>query len=104
MPMPQPYRGISDYCYANAASMLLASAGHDVSPSVFECLSAVGVGATYFEDTGELYFSNRPPDLGVSAAFEALGTEVACKVSHANAAELLGMPLAPGTPCAHTTH
>jgi hypothetical protein len=75
-PGPYCYVGSAEYCYSNAASMLLASIGETVEPSVVECLTAVGAGARYCLADGMAYFSNRPPDLGLTNALDALGFDV----------------------------
>ena len=71
-----PYVGSTEYCYSHSAAMLLASAGHRVEPGLFECLTAVGLGARWWPEAKEIYFSLQPPDLGTSAAFAHLGFEV----------------------------
>ena len=71
-----PYVGSAEYCYAHSAAMLLASAGHRVDPALFECVSGVGLGARWWIEAKEVYFSLRPPDLGTSDAFARLGYAV----------------------------
>lgn len=70
------YRGKSEYCYANSAAMLLASAGHQVSPATIEVLTGMGIGATWIEATDSLFFDLSSPDVGISRAFTALGYAV----------------------------
>lgn len=71
-----PYVGSAEYCYAHSAAMLLASAGHAVEPGLFENVTGVGLGARWWTEAKELYFSLQPPDLGTSAAFARLGYAV----------------------------
>jgi len=70
-----PYIGNGAYCYANSTSMLLASIGEDVSPSIVEVLTGVGLSASLKRKSGFLYFNNQTllPDLGISKALEILG-------------------------------
>lgn len=74
--MSPSYIGSGEYCYANAAAMLLSSIGQSVAPPVIESLSAVGLGARFVLSSGEIYFSLRAPDEGLCQAFEALGVQV----------------------------
>ena len=71
-----PYVGNGAYCYANSTSMLLASIGEDISPSLIEVLSGVGLSAT-IEKSGYLFLNNQrlEPDLGIISALEILGFE-----------------------------
>lgn len=72
-----PYIGNGAYCYADSTSMLLSSIGEDVSSSLIEVLTGVGLSATLKRDGGFLYFNNQTlmPDLGISKALEILGFE-----------------------------
>lgn len=69
------YIGKAEYCYANSAAMLLASAGEHVSPAKIEVLSGVGLGAFLRADANLLFFSNlcALPDEGISRALKMLG-------------------------------
>ena len=71
-----PYVGNSHYCFANATAMLLASIGEQVSPGMVEALSGVGLGATWSEGLGLIFFDASPPDVGISRALGLLGFEV----------------------------
>ncbi|WP_159882352.1 cysteine peptidase family C39 domain-containing protein [Paenibacillus puerhi] len=69
------YIGNGAYCYANSSSMLLASIGEKISPSLIEVLTGVGLGAIW---VGNLpYFSSWAgmPDKGISHALRILGFE-----------------------------
>lgn len=68
--------GNAEYCYANSASMLLASIDEVVDPSLVESMTAVGAGARLWRHDGMIYFSILPPDIGLTRAFRALGFEV----------------------------
>lgn len=70
-----PYIGNGAYCYANSASMLLSSIGENISPSLIEVLTGVGLSASLKRKGGFLYFNNQSliPDLGISKALELLG-------------------------------
>ncbi len=70
-----PYIGNGPYCYANSTAMLLASIGENVPPSQIEVLTGAGLGAFWVPDAKLIYFSNTPPDVGVSIALETLGFE-----------------------------
>lgn len=84
-----PYIGNGPYCYANATAMLLASTGDNIAPSQIEVLTGVGLGAFWVPGAKLIYFSNTPPDVGVSKALEALGFECVEKAcSEAEAAPL----------------
>lgn len=48
------YIGKSEYCYANSAAMLLASAGYTVPPGTIEVLTGMGVGAAWIEASDAL--------------------------------------------------
>jgi hypothetical protein len=76
------YIGNGAYCYANSTSMLLASIGEDISPSLIEVLTGVSVGATLKKDKNLLYFNNQTllPDLGLTKALEILGFQYQTKV------------------------
>ncbi|MBA9088190.1 hypothetical protein FHR92_004686 [Fontibacillus solani] len=67
------YVGNGAYCYANSTSMLLDSIGEQVSPSLIEVLTGVGLGAVWFEQDNMIFFSNGIPHLGVSKALDMLG-------------------------------
>ncbi len=67
------YVGNSAYCYANSTSMLLDSIGEQVSPSLIEVLTGVGLGAVWFKEDNMIFFSNGIPHLGVSKALDILG-------------------------------
>lgn len=71
-----PYLGNGAYCYANSTSMLLASIGEDISPSLIEPLTGVGLGAT-IEKNGHLFLNNQrlEPDLGIMSTLKLLGFE-----------------------------
>ncbi len=43
------YIGNGDYCYANAAAMLLAANSENIAPSRIEVLGGVGLGAFWIE-------------------------------------------------------
>ncbi|XEC95556.1 BtrH N-terminal domain-containing protein [Paenibacillus tarimensis] len=73
-----PYIGNGAYCYANSTSILLASQGENISPSLIEVLTGVGLGAMWVERGDHLpYFSSRAgmPDKGISQALRILGFE-----------------------------
>jgi hypothetical protein len=69
------YVGSAFYCYADSASMLLASAGQRVSSSRIEVLCGVGLGAMWVPDVGMFFLNNltTPPDKGITQALELLG-------------------------------
>ncbi|MGN7457342.1 hypothetical protein ACTHPH_21225 [Paenibacillus pasadenensis] len=67
------YVGNGQYCYANSTSMLLDSIGEQVSASLIEVLTGVGLGAVWFEEDNMIFFSNGIPHLGVSKALDILG-------------------------------
>lgn len=71
-----PYIGNSHYCFANATAMLLASICEQVSPGLIEVLSGVGLGATWVDELGLIFFDASPPDVGISRALGVLGFEV----------------------------
>jgi len=77
------YIGNGPYCFANSTAMLLASIGEEVPPSLIEVLSGVGLGATFYEELGLLFFShpNLMPDLGIGKALEILGFSYISKAS-----------------------
>jgi len=77
-----PYIGNGAYCYANSTSMLLASVGENVSPSIIEVLTGVGLSASLKRKGGFLYFNNQAllPDLGIAKALEILGFDSKVKV------------------------
>lgn len=70
-----PYIGNALYCFADSTSMLLASIGENIPPSRIEVLTGVGLGAFWVEDAKLIFFSNTPPDIGVSEALKLLGFE-----------------------------
>jgi NAD(P)-dependent dehydrogenase (short-subunit alcohol dehydrogenase family) len=72
-PASPPYVGNSHYCFANATAMLLASIGEHVSPSLIEALSGVGLGASWSDELGLIFFDASPPDVGISRALDLLG-------------------------------
>ena len=78
------YFGNGPYCYSNAVSMLLSSAGEEVSPSLVEVLTGVGHGPVFYEERSQLFYfgdCHMPPDSGITAAMTELGfdfTETAC--------------------------
>lgn len=67
------YVGNGAYCYANCTSMLLDSIGEQISPSLIEVLTGVGLGAVWFEEDNMIFFSNGIPHHGVSKALDLLG-------------------------------
>ena len=69
------YIGNGPYCYANAISMLVESAGERVEPSLVEALTGVGLGAFWLRDPRVTFFSNlgTAPDRGTSEALRILG-------------------------------
>lgn len=69
------YIGSGAYCYSDSTAMLLASIGEKVSPNIIEPLTGVGLGATFLEKEGLLFFShpNLLPDLGIGNALDILG-------------------------------
>lgn len=79
------YFGNGPYCYSNAVSMLLSSAGEEVSPSLVEVLTGVGHGPVFYEERSQLFYfgdCHMPPDSGITAAMTELGfdfTETACE-------------------------
>ena len=76
-PVRIPYIGNSAYCYSNSTSMLLASMGENISPSLVEVLSGVGVGAFILSPGNLPFFSGitGEPDRGVTQALKILGFE-----------------------------
>jgi hypothetical protein len=68
------YIGNGAYCYANSASMLIKSVGEEISPSLLEVLSGVGIGVTMYRN-GSLFLNNNTvdPDTGISNAMKMLG-------------------------------
>lgn len=69
------YIGNGAYCYSNSVSMMLKHIGEDISPSLIEVLSGVGVGAFWSNKTKLIFFSNlaTSPDKGINNAFKQLG-------------------------------
>lgn len=76
------YIGNGAYCYANSTSMLLSGIGENVSPSLIEVLTGVGLGATLMKNKNLLYFNNQflLPDLGLTKALDLLGFKYRTKV------------------------
>lgn len=76
------YIGNGAYCYANSASMLLATIGEDISPSLIEVLTGFALGAAIDSKHGLLFFDNyaSSPDQGINHAFKLLGFHVEEKV------------------------
>ena len=70
-----PYIGSGAYCYANSTVMLLASIGEDISSSLIEVLSGVGLGAFIQKKSNLIFFSSLTglPDTGISKALDILG-------------------------------
>lgn len=81
------YIGNGAYCYSNSVSMMLKHAGEDISPSLIEVLSGVGVGAFWSNETKLIFFSNfaTSPDKGINNALKQLGFQ--CKESVQDNAE-----------------
>lgn len=69
------YSGKAEYCYANAASMLLAGIGEQQAQQLIEVLTGVGLGAI-LEPGDVLYLGQVPPDIGLNHAFDRLGIHV----------------------------
>ncbi len=67
------YIGNGSYCYANSASMLLASIGEEISPSLIEVITGVGLSAFWMDDKNLLFFNFALPDEEISRAFHVLG-------------------------------
>jgi hypothetical protein len=67
------YVGNAAYCYANTTTMLLASVGESVSPSLVEVLTGVGLGASWDPSSRLAFFDSVAPDVGVSRALDLLG-------------------------------
>lgn len=67
------YIGNGAYCYANSASMLLASIEEKVSPSSIEVLCGIGLSAFWMEKTNLLFFNFALPDEELTRAFNILG-------------------------------
>jgi len=68
-----PYIGNSELCWANAASMLLASIGETVSPSYLETVSGLGLSAFIMPKNNWLYFQFALPDQELSYNLKKLG-------------------------------
>lgn len=49
------YHGNGAYCYANSASMLLATIGEDIRPSLIEILTGFSLGASIGIDNNLLF-------------------------------------------------
>lgn len=77
-----PYFGNGAYCYANTTAMLLTSIKENISPSIIEVLSGVGLGAHLISKVNLLFFNFELPDTGIDNALKILGiTCEAVKVS-----------------------
>lgn len=74
-----PYIGNGPYCYANSLSMLLTLIGENISPSIIEVLSGVGLGAVFLKDKNLLFFSFETPDNGINNVLYLLGFEKSVK-------------------------
>jgi hypothetical protein len=74
MDLPRLYIGNGPYCYANSTAMMLAFLGENITPSLIEVISGVGLGATV-EKSGFLYLNNQrlEPDLGIVSSLNILG-------------------------------
>ncbi|MBL0386700.1 hypothetical protein JJB07_08550 [Tumebacillus sp. ITR2] len=70
-----PYIGNGAYSYADSTAMLLQSIGEEVSPSLIEVLTGVGLGGLWLEEYSMLYFGNWDcaPYTGIGKALEMLG-------------------------------
>lgn len=68
------YIGNGAYCYANSASMFIKGTGDDVSATLLEVLSGMGLGVTLY-DNGLFFLHNNTvdPDVGISKAMAQLG-------------------------------
>lgn len=68
------YIGNGAYCYANSASMFVKGIGEEVSPSLLEVLSGVGLGVTMYGN-GSIFLHNNTadPDVAISNALKMLG-------------------------------
>lgn len=71
------YVGNGAYCYANSASMLLASIGEKVSPSIIEVLCGIGLSAFWMAKNNLIFFNFALPDEELTRAFKILGFD--CK-------------------------
>ncbi|MGE7215000.1 hypothetical protein ACQKJC_00780 [Priestia koreensis] len=71
------YQGNGAYCYANGGSMLLASIGETVSPSLLEVASGFSLGASLVRHN-LLHFdqATSSPDQALNHAFHHLGFQV----------------------------
>lgn len=67
------YMGKSEYCYANAAAMLLAAYGETAAPGTIEVLTGMVVGAFWDARQDVLLFDCSAPDRGLTRALAALG-------------------------------
>ncbi len=67
------YVGKSEYCYANSIAMVLKGLGEDVEPGVIEVMTGMGVGLTWDESAGMLWFGSSSPDVGITRALTLLG-------------------------------
>lgn len=68
-----PYIGNGAYCYTDSISMLLASSGEKISPSIIEVLTGVGLSAFLMKENNFLFFSFALPDKELSRALKILG-------------------------------
>lgn len=75
-----PYIGNGAYCYANSASMLLASIEEKVSPSIIEVICGIGLSAFWMEKTNLLFFNLALPDEELTRAFKILGFDCQEKI------------------------
>ena len=69
------YVGNGAYCYANSISMLLETIGEEVSPSLIEVLSGLGIGFFMDMNAPIIFFSNfaTSPEKGINNALNLLG-------------------------------
>lgn len=70
-----PYIGKSEYCYANSIAMVLKGLGEDMDPGMIEVMTGMGVGVTWDQSAGMLFFSCSSPDVGITRALTQLGFE-----------------------------
>lgn len=68
-----PYIGSGAYCYADSASMLLASVGENIPSSLIEVLTGVGLSAFTMRENNLLFFSFALPNEELSRALKILG-------------------------------
>ncbi|MFH0739689.1 MAG: hypothetical protein V1819_01065 [bacterium] len=79
------YIGNGAYCYANSASMLLASIGENIEPSLIEVLTgtSIGIAVELDKEKKSLSFDHSPtllPDLGITKALDILGFTYQTKI------------------------